>query len=95
MVNVASECTLTNSNYQQMNELFDKYKDKGLAIAAFPSNSFSQEPGTNAEIKKYAQTVKNAKFDLYAKVDVNGDATPPIYQWLKTKQPGILGTTGM
>ncbi|XP_018904211.1 uncharacterized protein [Bemisia tabaci] len=89
IVNVASQCGLTETNYKQLQELYNKYSEsKGLRILAFPSNQFlSQEPGTNAEIleftKKYGVT-----FDMFAKIDVNGDNAHPLYKWLKSQKAG-------
>lgn len=71
VVNVASNCGLTTSNYEQMNDLFDKYSSKGFRIAAFPSNQFNQEPGDNKAIKTFTKQ-KNVKFDVFAKIDING-----------------------
>jgi len=73
VVNVASECGLTESNYRQLNDLYTRYAKEGLRIAAFPSNQFgSQEPGDRAQIKQFISE-KNVHFDVYDKVDVNGE----------------------
>jgi glutathione peroxidase-family protein len=65
---------------------------KGLCILAFPCNQFgSQEPGTNEEIKKFATETYGVKFDMFAKIDVNGDNTHPLWKYLKHKQGGFLG----
>ncbi|KAL1505600.1 hypothetical protein ABEB36_005128 [Hypothenemus hampei] len=88
IVNVASNCGLTEKNYQQLNEIYDKYENKGLRILAFPCNQFlQQEPGTNEEIADFAKK-HNVKFDMFAKIDVNGDNADPLYKYLKLKQPG-------
>lgn len=72
VVNVASNCGLTRSNYNQLNQLFEKYEKDGLRIAAFPCNQFAgQEPGCDVDIKNFAEKY-NVKFDLYSKIDVNG-----------------------
>ena len=90
IVNVASEWGLTKSNYAQLNQLHEKYSPE-LAIVGFPSNQFgSQEPGTNEQIKEFARQNQGAKFDLFAKVDVNGNQTIPLYQYLKKKATGTL-----
>ncbi|CAL9041036.1 unnamed protein product, partial [Musa banksii] len=70
IVNVASKCGFTNSNYKEMNVLYDKYKDKGqFEVLAFPCNQFaSQEPGTIEEIKETACTVFKAEFPIFDKV---------------------------
>ncbi|TNM97811.1 hypothetical protein fugu_014057 [Takifugu bimaculatus] len=69
------------------------YAEKGLSILGFPCNQFGgQEPGTNAEIKDFANGF-NAKFDLFAKIDVNGDKAHPLWKWMKA-QPKGKGTLG-
>lgn len=88
IVNVATEWGLTDTNYAEMNDLHDEFSPD-LAILAFPCNQFgAQEPGTNAEIKKFAQVEKHAKFDLFSKIDVNGETAIPLYKYLKEKQQG-------
>ncbi|XP_014475787.1 PREDICTED: probable phospholipid hydroperoxide glutathione peroxidase [Dinoponera quadriceps] len=88
IVNVASNCGLTTSNYKQLQQLYDKYMTKGLRILAFPSNQFAgQEPGTNEEILNFVQREFNVTFDMFAKIDVNGEAAHPLWKWLK-KQTG-------
>ena len=84
---------LTQSNYTELTSLYDEYKDKGFVVLAFPSNQFgSQEPGSNAEIKAFACSRYKATFPLFAKIDVNGADTAPVYQFLKgQKGGGILG----
>jgi len=79
-------------NYEQLEPLFQKYKDRGFAVAAFPCNQFgSQEPGTNAEIREFANGY-GATFDMYAKINVNGSDAHPLYDFLKKKQGGTLGS---
>ncbi|CAG2178012.1 unnamed protein product, partial [Oppiella nova] len=95
VVNVASNCGLTDTNYHQLNELYTNYSGRGLRIIAFPSNEFlNQEPGSNAEIKEFAKTY-DVKFDMMAKIKVNGDDAHPLYKWLKDKQGGYLGFDGI
>ncbi|CAB0037822.1 unnamed protein product [Trichogramma brassicae] len=89
VVNVASQCGLTEANYKQLQGLYEKYgESKGLRILAFPCNQFaSQEPGTSEEIlafvKKYDVT-----FDMFEKIDVNGDNAHPLYKWMKSQPDG-------
>jgi len=91
IVNVASECTLTKSNYEQLKTLLDKYKPQGFEVAAFPSNQFGgQEPTSDAEIKKFVHTKFQFEPDLYAKIEVNGPNEHPLYTFLKEQQPGTL-----
>ncbi|KAH1223367.1 putative phospholipid hydroperoxide glutathione peroxidase [Glycine max] len=92
LVNVASQCGLTNSNYTELNQLYEKYKGKGLEILAFPCNQFgAQEPGTNEEIVEFACTRFKAEFPIFDKVDVNGDNAAPLYKFLKSSKGGLFG----
>lgn len=93
IVNVASQCGLTANNYKQLNELYEQYgESKGLRILAFPCNQFAgQEPGNPEEIVCFAADRK-VKFDLFEKVDVNGDSASPLWKFLKYKQGGTLGS---
>lgn len=93
IVNVASQCGLTANNYKQLNELFEKYaEEKGLRILAFPCNQFAgQEPGNPEDIVCFASERK-VKFDLFEKIDVNGDNASPLWKFLKYKQGGTLGS---
>lgn len=82
IVNVASKCGLT-PQYTKLQEIYDKYKDKGLVVVGFPCNQFGgQEPGTNDEIQKFCSSKYNVTFDLLDKVDVNGDEASPLYKQL-------------
>uniref|UniRef100_A0A182N103 Glutathione peroxidase n=1 Tax=Anopheles dirus TaxID=7168 RepID=A0A182N103_9DIPT len=92
IVNVASNCGYTDGHYNEFNQLQSEYAEsKGLRILAFPCNQFGgQEPGTNAEIKRFAEG-RGVRFDMYAKVDVNGDGAHPLWQYLKQRQGGTLG----
>ncbi|KAL1214811.1 putative phospholipid hydroperoxide glutathione peroxidase 6 [Cardamine amara subsp. amara] len=92
IVNVASQCGLTNSNYTELAQLYQKYKDHGFEILAFPCNQFGgQEPGTNEEILQFACTRFKAEYPIFDKVDVNGDNAAPIYKFLKSCKGGLLG----
>ncbi|CAI9284999.1 unnamed protein product [Lactuca saligna] len=92
IVNVASQCGLTTSNYSELSQIYSKYKDQGLEILAFPCNQFGfQEPGSNDQIKQFACTRFKAEFPIFDKVDVNGPFTAPIYQFLKSSTGGLLG----
>ncbi|XP_057814037.1 probable phospholipid hydroperoxide glutathione peroxidase isoform X1 [Cryptomeria japonica] len=93
VVNVASQCGFTNSNYKELTELYNKYKDKDFEILAFPCNQFlSQEPGTNEQIKDFACTKYKAEFPIFGKVYVNGPNTVPIYNFLKSSKGGFMGS---
>lgn len=90
IVNVASKCGFTRGNYKELNELYAKYKDRGLAILGFPCNQFGhQEPGCSVDIKEFMKK-NNVEWDMFDKVDVNGDDAIPLYQWLKTKAEGTF-----
>ncbi|KAL0285894.1 UNVERIFIED_CONTAM: putative glutathione peroxidase 2 [Sesamum angustifolium] len=85
IVNVASKCGLTQSNYKELNVLYEKYKDQGFEILAFPCNQFaSQEPGTNEEIQETACTRFKAEFPIFEK------NTAPLYKFLKSEKGGVL-----
>lgn len=89
VVNVASACGFTHANYVGLQALYDKYRDYGLEILAFPSNQFGgQEPGTEAEIKEFARSKYSVTFPMFSKVDVNGPDTHPVYQCALAAAPG-------
>lgn len=91
MVNVASECGLT-PQYEQLQALHERYSGKGLAILGFPCNQFGkQEPGSALEIQEFCKENYGVKFDLFAKVDVNGEDACDLYKHLtqlETKPKG-------
>uniref|UniRef100_A0A5B7BJJ5 Glutathione peroxidase n=1 Tax=Davidia involucrata TaxID=16924 RepID=A0A5B7BJJ5_DAVIN len=92
IVNVASQCGLTDSNYTELNQVYEKYKDQGLEILAFPCNQFgSQEPGNNEQILEFACTRFKAEFPIFDKVDVNGESASPVYKFLKSSKGGLFG----
>ncbi|XP_077297699.1 uncharacterized protein LOC143919317 [Arctopsyche grandis] len=92
IVNVASQCGLTANNYKELVELHEEYAEsKGLRILGFPCNQFNgQEPGNSDEIVCFIGE-RNVKFDMFEKVDVNGDSAHPLWKYLKHKQGGTLG----
>lgn len=74
---------MTDQNYKELVTVYNRYASKGFEVLAFPCNQFgAQEPGSNSDIKKFASKY-GAKFPLFAKIDVNGPATHPLYQYLK------------
>tara|TARA_B100000989_G_scaffold105119_1_gene76993 strand:- start:118 stop:582 length:465 start_codon:yes stop_codon:yes gene_type:complete len=82
IVNVASACGFT-SQYEGLQDLFERYKDKGLEILAFPCNQFgSQEPGSNEQIKTFCDDKYNISFKLFDKVDVIGEHASPLFNYL-------------
>ena len=83
LVNVASKCGFTKQ-YTGLQELFEKYRDKGFYVIGVPSNQFGgQEPGTETEIKNFCETNFNITFPITSKYDVKGDNAHPIYLWAK------------
>lgn len=91
IVNTASQCGLT-PQYKGLQELYERYKDRGFVVLGFPSNQFgAQEPGTNKEIATFCETSFGVTFPMFGKIDVNGDSAHPLYKWLKAEKPGMLG----
>ncbi|MBC7429187.1 MAG: glutathione peroxidase [Bacteriovorax sp.] len=91
IVNVASKCGFT-SQYTELEQIYKEYKGMGFEILAFPCNQFgAQEPGDAEEIKSFCSLTYQVGFPLFAKVDVNGSNTVPVYKYLKESLPGILG----
>ncbi len=84
IVNTASECGFT-PQYKGLEELYQAYKARGFEVLAFPSNDFGgQEPGTNAEIKKFCERRYKTTFPLFAKIAVKGKDADPLYRYLTT-----------
>ena|SRR6218665_3636736 len=85
IVNTASECGLT-PQYEQLEALYQKYKDKGFVIIGFPANNFlSQEPGTNDEIATFCKKNYGVTFQMMSKISVKGDDMDAVYKYLTTK----------
>jgi glutathione peroxidase len=83
LVNVASKCGFTKQ-YDDLQKLYDDFKDKGLVVVGVPTNQFGgQEPGSEAEIKNFCETNFNITFPMTSKYDVKGDNAHPIYIWAK------------
>ena len=86
LVNVASRCGFT-PQYEGLEKVYLKYKDRGLIILGFPANNFmSQEPGTNEEIKTFCSLKYNVTFPMFSKISVKGDDIHPLYKYLTDKQ---------
>lgn len=95
VVNVASKCGFT-PQYKGLEALWKKYKDQGLVVLGFPCDQFGhQEPGDENEIKNFCSLTYAVDFPMYAKIEVNGPNTHPLYQYLKSEAPGLLGSEGI
>lgn len=92
IVNTASRCGFT-PQLDGLEALHKKYSDKGLAILGFPCNQFLyQDPGSNSDIATFCQRNYGVSFPMYAKIDVNGRDTHPLYRFLKSSARGVWGT---
>jgi glutathione peroxidase len=92
IVNVASRCGFT-PQYESLEALYRRHRDQGFSVLGFPCDQFAhQEPGTAAEIRDFCTRVYDVTFPLFAKIDVNGRNTHPLYTFLKRAQHGFLGT---
>ncbi|MEK7704759.1 MAG: glutathione peroxidase [Myxococcota bacterium] len=93
IVNTASKCGFT-PQYAGLEALHQRLGEKGLRVLGFPCNQFGgQEPGTAADIESFCQLNYGVSFAMHEKIDVNGKKTHPLYEHLKSTQPGVLGTT--
>ena len=89
VVNTATQCGLT-PQYSGLQELYEKYKDKGFEILDFPCNQFGhQAPGSNEEIGSFCTGRFGITFKQFYKIDVNGESESPLYTWLKAEKGGI------
>ncbi len=94
IVNVASQCGYT-PQYAGLQAAFDKYQARGLTVLGFPCNQFGeQEPGSNAEIKKFCTTTFHVTFPLFDKIEVNGAKRHPLYAALAGKDSPFAGDIG-
>jgi len=90
IVNVASKCGLT-PQYEGLEALYRKYKDKGLAILGFPCDQFGhQEPGSESEIQEFCALNYSVSFPLFSKIEVNGKDAHPLYQYLRKEAPALV-----
>lgn len=91
VVNVASKCGFT-PQYEGLEALHRRFKDDGLVVLGFPCDQFGhQEPGDEAEIQRFCTTKFGVTFPLFQKIEVNGPAAHPLYEFLKKKRSGFLG----
>jgi glutathione peroxidase len=92
IVNVASRCGFT-PQYTGLEALWKQYGPRGLMVLGFPCNQFgAQEPGDEAEIVQFCSLNYEVSFPLFAKLDVNGSHTHPLFEHLKSAAPGLLGS---
>ncbi|MBS0394609.1 MAG: glutathione peroxidase [Proteobacteria bacterium] len=92
IVNVASRCGFT-PQYRGLEALYRKLAPQGLVVLGFPCDQFGhQEPGDEAEIRRFCSLEYDVSFPLFAKIEVNGPNTHPLYRALKQAAPGVLGT---
>ncbi|MCB9093083.1 MAG: glutathione peroxidase [Halobacteriovoraceae bacterium] len=92
IVNTASQCGFT-PQYSELQTLHEKYRDRGFHVLAFPCNQFgAQEKGSDQEIKNFCETQFHINFPLFQKIEVNGYNAHPLYSFLKSSLPGILGS---
>lgn len=93
IVNTASKCGFT-PQYNELQELYNDYSEKGFEVLAFPCNQFmNQEPGTGEEIKNFCTLNFGITFPIFDKIDVNGDSADPLYKYLKANSKGLLGSS--
>lgn len=86
VVNVASQCGAT-PQYKPLEALHEKYGEKGLAVLGFPCNQFGkQEPGSDEDVAEFCQKNYGVKFDMFSKIDVNGDDAAPLFKQLTSKE---------
>lgn len=91
IVNTASNCGFT-TQYKELQELYEQYKEKGFTVLGFPCNQFmNQEPGTESDIQSFCEMNFGVTFPLFSKVDVNGKNAHPLFQYLTEEAPGVLG----
>jgi glutathione peroxidase len=87
VVNVASQCGLT-PQYAELEEVYEKYRDRGFSVLGFPANQFAgQEPGSNPEIQQFCETKFGVKFPMFEKIVVKGDGQHPLYRELISECP--------
>ena len=91
VVNTASKCGLT-PQFKELEELYQEYKSKGVEILGFPCNQFAkQDSGSNEEIHEFCQLNYGVSFNMFEKIDVNGNNAHPLYKYLKNEAKGLFG----
>lgn len=91
VVNVASKCGFT-PQYEGLQRLWETYRDRGLVVMGFPCDQFGhQEPGSEADIASFCKLDYGVDFPMFAKINVNGPETHPLWAWMKSEKSGFLG----
>jgi glutathione peroxidase len=91
VVNTASHCGFT-PQYEGLQALYERYRDRGFVVLGFPCNQFGrQEPGTDAEIAQFCESQYAVTFPMFSRIEVNGPNTHPLFAFLKSSHPGVLG----
>lgn len=90
IVNTASKCGFT-PQFEGLEKLYEKYNEKGFEILGFPSNQFKEDPGTNEEIKNFCLLNYGVSFQMFDKIDVNGDNRDPLFSYLIENSPNRQG----
>ena len=92
VVNTASNCGFT-SQYNGLQDLYNQYSKQGFEVLGYPCNQFgSQEPGSNQEIERFCKINYAVTFPLFSKIEVNGPSAHPLFKFLTSSKPGLLGT---
>ncbi|QQE80083.1 glutathione peroxidase [Alicyclobacillus sp. SO9] len=92
IVNTASKCGFT-PQYEGLQAIYQSYRQQGFEILGFPCNQFGkQEPGNSTEIQEFCSLNYQVSFPMFEKIDVNGEEAHPLYRYLKSNAPGILGS---
>ncbi|SDV47496.1 glutathione peroxidase [Chitinasiproducens palmae] len=95
IVNTASHCGFT-PQYAGLESLQQRFAARGFEVLGFPCNQFGkQEPGDAEQIASFCRQTYGVSFPMFAKIEVNGDAAHPLYRWLTSSAPGVLGTEGI
>jgi glutathione peroxidase len=93
IVNTASQCGFT-PQYQGLQSLHAKYKDRGFEVLGFPCDQFGhQEPGSDEEIQSFCERNYGVEFPLFSKIEVNGEGAHPVFKFLKNEKGGLLGSS--
>lgn len=95
VVNTASKCGFT-PQYDGLEKLFQEYREEDFEVLGFPCNQFgAQEPGNADEIAEFCKVNFGVTFPLMAKIDVNGPDASPLFDWMKSEQKGLMGSTSI